>query len=266
MALLPAYTDIVHYRDGWRSQGMHTPMSLLIIPIFFVSALTYGLTGFGSALIAMPLLSPLIGVEVAAPLFALVAVVAEVVSFLRYRRHLEFQSVRRLIIGSLIAIPIGIALASRLPERWVLLALGVGVIGYSLYSLLRLPLPHINQPRLGYAFGFLGGLFSGAYNIGGPAIVIYGNLSRWNPGAFKSGLQSFFMLNSALVVTLHLLNQHVTPLVWEGVLLALPTMLLGTWLGWKLEARINPAQFQRLVLILLVLIGARLVLANLIGT
>ncbi len=240
-------------------------MSLLIIPIFFVAAVTYGIAGFGSGLIAMPLLSSLLGIGVAAPLFALVTFVIEFAGFLRYREHLKFEAIRRLMIGAVLAIPFGILLASRLPERWVLLALGIVVTGYGLYRLLRLPLPHLIHPRIGYVFGIAGGLLSGAYNISGPPIVIYGNLSRWQPGQFKGSLQTFFILNGAIVLAAHVVNQAITPLIWQGALIALPTMIVGTWLGWRLEGRINPQVFERIVMVLLVLSGLRLIITNLVG-
>jgi uncharacterized protein len=239
-------------------------MTLLVLPIMFFSALTFGLTGFGSALVAMPLLTPLLGVEVAAPLFALLALVLEMVSLVRYRRHLRFQAVWRLMLASLLAIPIGVTLAQALPERVVLLLLGLVVAGYGLYRLLKLPLPHLANPNFAFGFGFVGGLLSGAYNTGGPPVVIYGNMSRWSPAEFKSSLQGFFLVNSTLVVTLHLINRHMTPDVLQGVLLSVPVVLLGLWLGWQLERRVNPVVFERLVLIVLVLVGGRLVLANLL--
>lgn len=238
-------------------------MSLLIIPIIFLSGLTYGLTGFGSALVAMPLLTPLLGVEVAAPMFALVALAAEFVSLLRYRRHLRFEAVWRLMLASLLALPIGVMLAQQLPEQAVLLLLGVVVGGYGLYNLLRLPLPHIVNPNLAFFFGFASGLLSGAYNTGGPPVVIYTTMARWEPTKFKSTLQGMFMVNSTVVISLHYVNQHITPLVVEGVLIALPVMLIGVWMGWRLDRRINPALFNRIVMALLVLVGLRLILSNL---
>ncbi len=237
-------------------------MTPLILPIMFLAALTFGLTGFGSALIAMPLLVPLLGVEIAAPLFALLSLLLELVSLARYRRHLRFQAVWRLMLASLTAIPFGIALAQALPERVVLLVLGTVVAGYALYRLFKLPLPRLVNPNLAFGFGFVGGLLSGAYNTGGPPVVIYGSISRWNPAEFKSSLQGFFLVNSTVVVTLHILNRHMTPDVLQGVLAAIPFVLVGLWLGWQLERRINAHVFERLVLVVLVFIGARLILTN----
>lgn len=230
--------------------------------IFAVAFFVFGTTGFGSALVAMPLLSPLLGIEAAAPLFALVALTSEVIMLLRYRQQLNLSAVWRVIVASVIAIPLGITLVRGLNEQGVLLLLGVLVGGYGLYGLVSPHMPHIHDLRWGFGFGFVGGLLSGAYNTGGPPVVIYGNLSRWTPTEFKSNLQSIFVLNSLMVVTAHALNGHYGRGVLENYVVVLPAMLIGLVAGWQVEKRVNPGQFRKLVLLLLVVIGARLILVN----
>src|SRR5262249_41620425 len=161
---------------------------------------------FGNALIAMPLLTPLIGIGAAAPLFALVSLTNESITLYRYRQHLNFRAVWRLILASVIAIPIGVTVASSLNQTWVLFLLGIIITAYGSYSLLKPSLPQIHNSNWSFGFGFIAGLLSGAYNTGGPPVVIYGNLSRWAPTEFKSNLQSAFVFNSLFVVTIHTLN------------------------------------------------------------
>jgi uncharacterized membrane protein YfcA len=231
-----------------------------MIPIIiFFSFVIFGLTGFGSALVAMPLLIPLVGVETAAPLFASLAITAEFIMLLRYRRTIQFGAVWRLMVGSVIAIPIGLTLAWALDQRLVLTLLGIIIAGYGLYNLFRPHLPQIENPNWAFPFGFLGGMLSGAYNTGGPPIVIYGNLSRWSPTEFKSNLQGLFLLNSVMVTTSHLISGHMTKTVVDGIALGLPGMLIGLVVGWRLEKYVNPDVFRKIVLVLLVIVGLRLV-------
>ena len=110
-----------------------------IVASLFFAFLTFGLTGFGSGLIAMALLTPILGLATAAPMFALVAICAECLMFLRYREHIQLQAVWRLAAASLIAIPIGILIIPHLNERLVLIILGIVVAGYGCYSLF---MPH----------------------------------------------------------------------------------------------------------------------------
>lgn len=241
-------------------------MSLAVIASLFFAFLTFGLTGFGSGLVAMSLLTPLIGVETAAPLFALLSIGAEVLMFLRYRHAVNLRSVWRLALGSLVAIPIGLTVIHSLNEQVVLVILGIVVAGYGAYSLVAPNLPELaNSHRWGFPFGFVSGLLTGAYNTGGPPLIVYANLSRWQREEYKSNLPGIFMLNSAVVISSHVLAGHYTPDILQNVVIGLPVVLLGLVTGWSLDKHVNPELFRKMVLVLLVFIGLRLILVNLGG-
>jgi len=240
-------------------------MPIIVLPILFISFVTFGLTGFGSGLVAMSLLVPIIGVEVAAPMFALLAIAAELLMLLRYRHSANFRSVWRLALGSLIAIPLGLTVIHNLDDSLVLVLLGVVVAGYGLYSLTSPHLPYIHNPNWAFPFGFISGVLTGAYNTGGPPVVIYGNLARWEREEYKSNLPGMFILNSIVVISSHALSGHYNPSVLQTALMGLPVMLVGLVVGWSLDRYINPETFRKLVLVLLVLIGLRLILVNIQG-
>lgn len=234
------------------------PITLFLI--IFSAFFTLGLTGFGHALVAMPLLTPLVGLPVAAPLVALASLAGEVVTFVRYRSALNFRTVRRLITASLIGIPIGVLGLRYVDAHIGLTILGVIAAGYGLYSLLNLRLPEIQHPNWAYGFGFAAGLLVGAYNTGGPPVVIYGTCRRWKPAEFKGNLQGMFLLNSTLVVTVHALSGNLTPTVLENFLIALPAIGAGLLAGFVASRYINPVIFRKIVLVMLVILGLRLIL------
>ncbi len=229
-----------------------------LLPIIFVAIFTQSLTGFGSALVAMALLPALLGLEVAAPLVALVAATTEAVLLIRYRSAVNFQPVWRLCVAAILAIPIGVVALRQIDERITLTLLGIVIVGYALYALGKFKLPALEQPRWAYVFGFLAGLLGGAYNTSGPPVVIYADSRRWSPLEFKANLQSFFLLNDVLVVLTHAASGNLTPLVWQGYLLALPAIGLGMWAGLSCDRLLNPATFRNIVLCLLVVLGFRM--------
>jgi hypothetical protein len=109
-------------------------------------------------------------------------------------------------------------------------------------------------------FGFVGGLLGGAYNTSGPPVVVYGNCRRWSPQEFKSNLSGYFVVNSVMVVSTHWLSGNFTPEVTSNFLLALPALLLGFLFGQGMDKWLNPELFRKIVLVLLVLLGARLMM------
>ena len=82
-------------------------------------------------------------------------------------------------------------------EKILLPVLGVVMTGYALYALFNLKLPRLEHSAWAYLIGFLSGLLSGAYSVGGPPVIIYGDCRGWEPDEFKSNMQGFFVLNDA---------------------------------------------------------------------
>ena len=152
--------------------------------------------------------------------------------------------------------------AGAMPVGIVLSILGFILVSYSIYALITPKLPELKPPAWAFGFGFLGGLLSGAYNVAGPAAVIYGNCRGWRPDEFKSNLQAFFIVNDLTVLLSHTLAGNLTPTVWSNYLIALPAIGLGIFIGLKVDRRIDPATFKKIVLVLLIVMGARLIISS----
>lgn len=233
-------------------------LEVQILLIFLVAMLIQGASGFGSALTAMPFLITLVGIKVAAPLFLLGVLTAEIVMLVYFRHALQFREIWRLALAAAAGIPIGIVAIRTLPEGLVTGLLGIILIAYSLYSLLS-PRPFsISRPGWGLAFGLVGGLLTGAYNTGGPPYVMYGAARQWDRDTFKSNIQGLFLISSLLAIANHALYGSFTLEVISHYLMALPGVLAGLALGIWLGSRINPQRFRQVILLLLIVIGFRL--------
>lgn len=235
------------------------PPELTIILVTFVALFAQSLVGFGAGLISMPLLAAALGLKVASPLFSLVALVLELVILVRYRTEFNFGAVWRLMLMSIIGIPIGIASAGFINERFMLLLLGIVVFGYGAYALVSPHVPQLNGPAWPYVMGFLSGLLTGAYNTGGSPLIIYGTGKAWSPQEFKANIQSLFIVSSFVLIVGHLLSGNYTPLVLRYFLVATPAAVLAIAAGFMLEGLISPPTFRKGVLVLLVVLGLTLI-------
>lgn len=233
---------------------------LLIFIVIFLATFTQSVTGFGIALVSMAFLPQLLGIQVATPLVALIGLTLETILFLRYRGSVNFKALGLLTLASMAGIPFGLLALSRLDERLVLTILGFVIGGYALYALLNLQLPRLQQSIWALLFGWLSGALGAAYNTAGPPVIVYGDARRWAPLEFKSNLQGFFVINSVLVVAGHALSGNIQAPVLEIYWPALPVVAAGILAGVSLDNRINAQSFRRIVLVVLVVMGARLVL------
>lgn len=238
---------------------------LLVVIVVFFAVVIQSLVGFGAALVGMPLLVEILGIQTAAPLVALLGVTAEAFLVFYFRQDLRLRVVWQLVAAAAIGIPLGVLALVQVNEAIVLTVLGLVVVTYALYGLLSLRLPALSHPLWAWAMGFLAGVLGGAYNISGPPVIIYGHCRKWPSSEFKGNLQGFFVAVSLFVVVGHLLGRNFTSSVWQSYFVSLLPAALGILVGLRLGRRVDQVLFSRLVLLLLLVLGGRLLVGALVG-
>ena len=235
---------------------------LFILVAIFLAVFTQSLSGFGVALVAMALLPGLIGVQIATPLVALVAISIEIFLVLRYRAAMNLQAVWPIALASLAGIPLGVWALRGVSETTLITILGIMITAYALYALLQLRLPRLESRLWGWGVGFVAGVLGGAYNTSGPPVIVYSDCRRWPPAEFKSNLQGFFVVSSTFIAISHALSGNLTSEVWRYYVWAMPAMALGILAGTSLDRFLDPVRFRKIVLVLLVFMGVRLTLST----
>ncbi|MCJ7735408.1 MAG: sulfite exporter TauE/SafE family protein [Anaerolineales bacterium] len=228
---------------------------LLVLSILFLATLIRSAFGFGNALLAMPLLILLLGVKAATPLVALVGLATALVMLIREWQALVWKDVLLLLFSSLAGIPLGLYLLTALPETIVKVLLGLILIGFSLFNLVGLKLPYLENPLLAVPFGFLSGILGGAYNANGPPIVIYGMMRNWKVEEFRATLQGFFLITSLMIAAGHGLTGLWTWQVLLYSLGSLPLVVLAVFLGDRITSNLSQGQFNRAIYIFLIVMG-----------
>ncbi|MFW5748422.1 MAG: sulfite exporter TauE/SafE family protein [Chloroflexota bacterium] len=234
-----------------------------LISVFFIvilAVLTQTTSGFGIALVSMPLLVTRIGLTTAAPLVALIALSTRVAMIIRYRAAFRWSEVWRVMLAAAVGIPFGLLFFYRVEQRIVELVLGGIIIAYAAYSILRPRIRLMAGNQWAYGLGLLSGVLAGAYNIGGPPAVLYATGCRWPPMTFKGNLQLISLLTGALVILMRAFNQEFTEGVMTYYVVALPAIAVGTAIGFWLDRYLNAQRFRVIVLVLLMLVGVQLVL------
>lgn len=238
-------------------------MELLFIAIIVALAtFTQAVTGFGLALVSMPLLVGMIGIRQAAPLIALVGIASQLIMIARYRQRVVWGDIRELAVGSVIGIPLGVLALTTINETLVTLILGLVILAYVAYALTAAnrPPPRLKGGSVAYGAGLTGGLLTGAYNSGGPPLVIYGSARRWSPLTFKGNIQALLVVHSITAIISHSVAGNMARSVLELFAVMVPVLVMATLAGFVLDQVINPRRFHQLVLLLLTVLGLRLIL------
>ena len=232
---------------------------LLVVPaVIFVATLIRSAFGFGEALIAVPLLSLLIPVEVAAPLAVLVSITVAGVVVVQDWDKIHVGGAGRLVLATLPGIPLGLLLLIAAPDRAVKAVLAVVIVAFSTYCLASRRRVEWADDRLAWLFGFAAGVLGGAYGMNGPPLVVYGALRRWSPEQFRATLQGYFLPASLVGMAGYWLAGLWVPAVTRYYLLSLPVAGASIVLGRVLNRRLAGDSFLRYVHVSLVVIGITL--------
>jgi uncharacterized protein len=233
---------------------------IAVLIILFVAASLKAILGFGEALIAMPLLTLAVGLQVATPLVGLMAAITTLFIALRDWRLIDFRQTWRLVLASAFGIPAGLILLKVMPADLMIHGLGLLLIVYALYTLFAPQWDGLRHPIWVYICGFTAGMLGSAYNTSGPPVVIYGTTRGWSPQQFRATLQGCFVPMSLMVIVSHGLSGFWTLHVLLIFLISLPVMLTAFWVGHHASRYIPPEQFGRLVRVGLCVLGAILLI------
>lgn len=231
---------------------------MVVAFIFFVGSFVQTAVGFGLALSVMPFLVTVVGLHTATPLVSLIGFTINLYLLIRYRDAFEFNAVKGAILGLLVGSPLGAWGLKQLDVGWLTAVLGLILICYSIYALSNAPLPTLHHKSWSLVVGVLSGLLGGAYGTSGPPIILYGSAKKWEPLTFKSNLQGFFLASSVINIASHTLLGNMTLEVGQNYLFAIPGFLLGVLVGSWFDGRVNAELFRRIVLLVLIILGFRL--------
>lgn len=158
------------------SLSLMQPTQLILVALIaFAAGFVQTVAGFGSALLGMPLLVAVVGIQIAPPLVAMLGVALEMVLILRYREHMHVAVVGKLVAAAAVGIPLGIYAVKNIDQRIVLGVLAVVLVGYGIYGLSKFALPKLEGNGWTFGLGFIAGVLGGAYNTAGPPVIMYGH-------------------------------------------------------------------------------------------
>lgn len=221
---------------------------LSILAVVTVAGLVQGLAGFGSALVAVPLLALLMPVERVVPLMMLVGILLSLLNLPHLHRALRFSPLVFLMGGYVLGTPIGLLLLTRAPEPLVLGLLGLFLGGYALISLAgwRPQGSWLRQNR--FAVGMLSGALGAAFGTNGPPVILHVSAhADWDADRQKALLTLFFLASGVFTATILAIGGLMTSAVLLLLPWCLPALLVGSLTGVALYRRLGAHDYRRLV-------------------
>ncbi|MFN1267336.1 MULTISPECIES: sulfite exporter TauE/SafE family protein [Pseudomonas] len=232
---------------------------LLLELAIALAYIVFGVAGFGTALVAGPLLILCLPLSKIIPLLVLLDFVAAFGNWLPARRDVARAELLRLLPCMALGCLVGVVFLLNLKSDVLLLMMGIFISAYAIYSLAVKARPR--QVAAGWAIptGTVGGLFGALFGSGGFLYALY--LNARLPKEAARATQSALISCSTVV---RLILFVMAGVYADGALLLLavcllPAMALGLWTGRRLTRKLSREAFVRLVTWLVLASGIALI-------
>ena len=215
-----------------------------ICAIAFVSGTARGFSGFGSALIFMPLASSIAAPRLVAALLLIIDFVAAAPLVPNAWTKADRKATAVMVFGALIGVPIGTYFLSRLDPvttRWII----SGFVSALLLLLLSGWRYHgKDHPAISVGIGGLAGFCSGLAQTGGPPIVGYW-LGRPIPSVVaRANILLFFGASDFFSAVSYAATGLITADAIKFSFVVGPVYAIGVWFGASLFGRASEQLFR----------------------
>lgn len=239
-----------------------SPWLLLVAPLVIVAGYTvFGLSGFGSTAISVPILAHFLPVSYLVPMVALLDLASATFMGTAGREHVAKAEMKRIIPFMFVGFVLGATVLVGVPDAYLRTALGIFAMTVGLYSIFNPTLHHIISSWWSVPAGIIGGAIATVFGAGGPIYATYlsGRLTdKTEIRSTMSALISISAFTRAVVYAVAGLLLNAATL--GGAALLSPFVWVGLKLGHRIHVGLTQQQMRRAVGALLVLTGGSLLI------
>jgi uncharacterized membrane protein YfcA len=242
--------------------------TLLVVAGALVGGFVNGLTGFGTAMTALPIWLGVLAPVLAAPLAIVCSIVGQLQTLPAIWHAMDWRRLWPFVAGGLLGVPAGTLLLPLVSPPVFKTAVGlllVSACGFLLASGARTAWAGGGRLADGVV-GLLGGVLGGLAGLSGMLPTLWAELRGWGKDARRAVFQGFNVTILLFALASHAVaGTLITAELGRLLLFALPATMLGAWLGRRLYTRLDARRFGKAVLVLLLIAGIGLIVSGLRG-
>lgn len=226
------------------------PVVLTILITAFVAGAVRGFSGFGGAMIFMPVASAVIEPKLAAAVFLIMDDVIALPLVIGAIRICDWRTVLPAFVAALLTVPVGAAMLATsdpLTLRW-----GISILVLALLALLISGWRYHGKPGLPAAVGvgFTSGFLSGVSQVSGPPVVAFWMSGPLPAAIIRANLIVYFALLSCGTIVAFWWNGLFTFDVAKTLVVVMPANAVALYLGSKFFSRSSDKLFRRVAYVM----------------
>ncbi|MBY5401903.1 sulfite exporter TauE/SafE family protein [Rhizobium leguminosarum] len=200
----------------------------------FIAGLARGFSGFGAALIFIPLGGAIVGPKLISPILLVIDGIAALGMIPSAWRGANRPEVFVMAAGAALGVPAGTAILALLDP--LLLRWSITIIAICLLALLVSGWRYHGEPSapLTCGIGLIAGLFSGTAQLGGPPVVAYWLGGKSDFTRVRANVVLYFSISSVFSAISYYVGGLFVPAVFALSAVILPSYAVGLYGGSKL--------------------------------
>jgi uncharacterized membrane protein YfcA len=224
-----------------------------------------GLTGFGSALVIVPLLAWNWPLPEVVALTLLMDVPASAFHSGLNWRQVQWRELRRLLPGLVLGTLVGLWLMQYMQARWPLLVLGLYVASVGLNALRpKVAATVPAAPVWAYPVGMAMGLVEMLFGTAGPLVVAWLSRRLGDVQQMRASIPMIITVAASTVLAAMAWDGRLSSgLLWQRWTVLMGVALGGVWMGHRVAHRVPVARLRQIICGLLVVSGLMLALGAL---
>lgn len=237
-------------------------MEIILLSLFvLLASILQGVTGFGFAIIAAPLILSLYDAQTTIVILTIISLTLNTYLSNKIKTNYNKDILVKLITFGAIGIPLGIFIISTISPNTLKITASVLSILFALF--IYIPKTHIKENTiLTYLTGLVTGILQSSVGISGPPVVLLLTSYKLNPIEMKKILALFFLFLSTISLPLFFYKNILNIDRFNIAILMVPIAITGGFIGNKLAKKI-PSQKFRLIALALVIISSIQILITL---
>ena len=237
----------------------HDGLKPVVIGAIFLASAVSSIAGFAFSAVCGAMLFHLAGDPVQIVQIMIVCSIANQTAMVcSLRRSIRWRELAPFLLGGAFGLPVGITVLMTLDRHVYTHVLGVFLVVYGAYMLVRKPLV-IGRQKIVFDVlaGFLGGITGGAAAFPGAFVTIWCGFKGWSKDRQRAMFQPFILIMQvAALAAISMVRHSAGKVGFEAVdLLCIPAALLGTAVGMTLYKRLSDNHFARAVNLLMIASG-----------
>jgi uncharacterized membrane protein YfcA len=219
-----------------------------------IAAFVQSISGFGLALLSVPLMSLFADVRLSVVVVNLIGLVTTSAQAWKEREHADGSLAIRVTMAAIMGMPLGLLAFLFMSETYLKIGLGIVVL-FVTFLLMRGFTMQSTSRAADWWLGGASGALSTSVGTNGPPLVFLFQARQMGQEVFRATISRVFIFSNVVTVFIFAFAGKITQDTIVATIVALPVLVVAIAAGFWTRQFVNQQRFRILVLTLLVISG-----------